>query len=112
MKCPKFSEHNQDGVEIIERDFFKDPFSESELISLIGEEDVKEVFSWNSPSFKKTGLSKQELTSEKLIRMMLDEPRLIRRPLLKIGTELIVGNDRMAIQKALNPDYCRGRNDC
>ena len=52
------------------------------------------------------------MTEEKLIRMMLDEPRLIRRPLLKIGTELIVGNDRMAIQKALNPDYCRGRNDC
>ena len=70
------------------------------------------MFSWNSPSFKKTGLSKQELTSEKLVRMMLDEPRLIRRPLLKIGTVLIVGNDRMAIQKALNPDYCRGRNDC
>ena len=89
MKCLKCSEHNQDGVEIIERDFFKDPFSESELISLIGKEDVKEVFSWNSPSFKKTGLSKQELTSEKLIRMMLDEPRLIRRPLLKIGTEKV-----------------------
>ena len=97
------AELSQDGVEVIERDFFKDSYSESELISLVGEEDVKEVFSWNSPSFKKTDLSKQELTSEKLIRMMLDEPRLIRRPLLKIGTELIVGNDRMAIQKALNP---------
>ena len=97
------AELSQDGVEVIERDFFKDPFSESDLISLVGEEDVKEVFSWNNPSFKKTGLSKQELTSEKLIRMILDEPRLIRRPLLKIGTELIVGNDRMAIQKALNP---------
>ncbi len=97
------AELSQDGVEVIERDFFRDPFSESELISLIGKEDVKEVFSWNSPSFKKTGLSKQELTSEELIRMMRDEPRLIRRPLLKIGTELIVGNDRMAIQKALNP---------
>ena len=97
------AELSQDGVEVIERDFFRDSFSESELISLVGEKDVKEVFSWNSPSFKKTGLSKQELTSEKLIRMMLDEPRLIRRPLLKIGTELIVGNDRMAIQKALNP---------
>ena len=97
------AELSQDGVEVIERDFFKDSYSESELISLVGEEDVKEVFSWNSPSFKKTDLSKQELTSEKLIRMMPDEPRLIRRPLLKIGTELIVGNDRMAIQKALNP---------
>ncbi len=102
----------QDGVEIIDRDFFKVPFSESELIGLLGEKTAEEVFSWNSPSFRKTSLRKQDLTSEQLIQMMLDEPRLIRRPLLKIGAELIIGNDRIAIQKALNPDSCRGRNDC
>ena len=106
------AELSQDDSEIIDRDFFENPFSESELVGIIGGKTAEEVFSWNSPSFRKTGLRKQDLTSGQLIQLMLDEPRLIRRPLLKIGTELIVGNDRLAIQKALNLNSCGGRNDC
>jgi arsenate reductase len=85
------------GIELEERDFFKERFSEEELRQLIGSRSPSDFLSWNSPSFRKLGLRREELTDDQLIGMMLDEPRLIRRPLIQVGEELIVGTDREAM---------------
>ncbi len=92
----------QKGAEIIEeRDFFQERFSEEELRRLIGSRSAAEVFSWNSPSFKKLGLKREELGDDQLLRLMLEEPRLIRRPLVQVGEQLIIGADRKALERLL-----------
>ncbi len=91
----------QEGVELEERDFFADPLSEQELRELIGDRPASHVFSWNSPSFKKLGLSREDLDDDRLIQLMLDEPRLIRRPLVQVGGEVFVGTDKEAMRRAL-----------
>ena len=90
----------QKGIELRERDFFADQFSEKELRELIGSRPVSDVFSWHSPSFKKLGLSREELGDDSLIALMLEEPRLIRRPLVQVGSGLIVGADKTALEAA------------
>ena len=90
----------QKGVELEERDFFADQLSEDELRGLIGPRPVSDVFSWNSPSFKKLGLSREELGDDRLVALMLEEPRLIRRPLVQVAEELIVGADKRALEAA------------
>ena len=90
----------QKGVELYERDFFADPLSEEGLRGLIGTRPVSEVFSWNSPSFKKLGVSREDLDDDRLVALMLEEPRLIRRPLIQIGSNLIVGADKTALEAA------------
>ena len=90
----------QKGIELYERDFFADRLSEEELRGLIGTRPVSEVFSWKSPSFKKLGLSRDELDDDRLVALMLEEPRLIRRPLIQVGTDLIVGADKAALEAA------------
>ena len=95
----------QDGVELDERDFFQDPFSEDELRSLVAGTPVEGIFSWNSPSFKKLGLDREDLADDQLVQMMLDEPRLIRRPIIQAGNDLIVGSNKTALdqlEKALS----------
>ena len=84
------------GVELKERDFFKQRLTEEELRGLIGHRPVAEVFSWRSPTFKKMGLDSDSLSDDDLIRMILNEPRLIRRPIICVDEELIVGNDAAA----------------
>ena len=79
------------GVELEERDFFQNRFTEKELRDLIGTLSASEVFSWNSPSFKKLGHNRADLNDNTLINLMLKEPRLIRRPLVQVGDRLIVG---------------------
>lgn len=92
----------QKGAEIVEeRDFFQERFSEDELRRLIGGRSLAEVFSWNSPSFKAMGLKREELDDGQLLRLMLDEPRLIRRPLVQVGEQLIIGADRKALERLL-----------
>ena len=87
-------------MELSERDFFAEPLSEEELRDLIGERPIAEIFSWNSPSFKKLGVSREDLDDEELIRLMLGEPRLIRRPLVKVGAKVVVGTDKHAMEQA------------
>ena len=90
----------QKGIELDERDFFQDRFSEEELRRLIGTHTVSEYFSWKSPSFKKLSLDREGLDDDHLIRLMLEEPRLIRRPLIRVGDQLIVGTDKESMEGA------------
>ncbi|MDO8751092.1 MAG: ArsC/Spx/MgsR family protein [Dehalococcoidia bacterium] len=114
--------HERD-VTLEERDFFRDPFTEAELRALLAsvlhepvllpahpelveghERDngpATLLFSWKSPSFKSLGLSPDSLDAEALIRLMLREPRLIRRPIVHIGDRLIIGADWLALEAAL-----------
>jgi arsenate reductase-like glutaredoxin family protein len=84
----------QKDVELEERDFFKDAFTEDELRGLLGDASPSEIFSWRSPSFNKLGLARECLSDGDLIRLMVEEPRLIRRPLIHLGDRLIVGTDK------------------
>ena len=87
----------QDGLELEERDFFADPFTEPEIRDLFGERDPADFFSWSSPSFRKMGLKRDELSGDRLIEMMVEEPRFVRRPLVRLADELIVGTDKKAM---------------
>ena len=91
---------HEKGVELEERDFFQAPFSESELHQLLQGQRPSLVFSWNSPSFKALGLSADGLDDQDLLQLMLTEPRLIRRPLVKIGERLIIGGAQKALDEA------------
>ena len=77
------------GAEVEERDFFTDPFSEDELRELLGDQPPSDYFSWNSPSRRKLGIERDETSEDELVALMLQEPRLIRRPLIEIDGELL-----------------------
>ena len=94
-------ELSQARLDIQERDFFKDPFSREEIYNLLGEKDPSEFFSFRSPSFRKLGMERNSINSDTLIDLMLREPRLIRRPLISIGTQTIVGTDRKSLAEIL-----------
>ncbi len=89
-------------METEERDFFADPFTVDELRELIGARPVSDYFSWRSPSFRKLGLNRDELTDDRMIELMVGEPRLVRRPLIQTAEgDLIVGTDKTAMAALL-----------
>ena len=97
----------QKGIDFDERDFFKEPFSKAEILLLLNGRDPDFIFSWKSPSFKKLGLDRSNLTSDDLISLMIDEARLIKRPLIQIGNTLIVGADWKALDSAFDSWYMK-----
>lgn len=91
---------SQKGVEVEERDFFKEPFDEVELRGLLGDDSPRDIFSWRSPSVKKLGLDRDALSDDDLVRLMVEEPRLVRRPLLEVGGRLAVATAKNAAELA------------
>ena len=69
-------------IEVEERDFFTDPMSRDELRNLVSEAGIDNIFSWRSPSAKPYRERKDTISEDELIDAMLEEPRLIRRPII------------------------------
>ena len=88
-------------MEVEERDFFKDPLSRDELQDLAKDEGLGNLFARRSPSLKKLGLDGQDLPESRMMELMLQEPRLIRRPLVRIGNKLVVGASMKSMEAAL-----------
>ena len=89
------------GVHFTERDIFKHPLTEKELRALCGERPLSALFSSRSPSAKALGLLDRELGEQELLAHMLQEPRLIRRPLVTRGEELLIGYDEERLRAML-----------
>lgn len=91
----------QKKVQFNERDFFKTPFTLEEIKALLQGQPASEMFSFRSPSFKALGLDQSKLSDHDLINLMLKEPRLIRRPVVKIGRKVYFGADTKALSEII-----------
>jgi arsenate reductase len=88
-------------VVLDERDYAKQPFTLAELKELFGGVDPRDYINPKSPAFKALGLKGQTLTAERALKLMAEEPNLIKRPLIIAGTTMIAGFDRERLRAAL-----------
>ena len=88
-------------VDLDERDYVKNPLSAAELRELFKGLDPRDFLSTKSPAFKARGLAGKKLTADQAIKLMAEDPNLIRRPLVVAGKELIAGFDRDRLRAAL-----------
>lgn len=92
----------QKQVKIDERDFFKEPFTRGEIENLLRGKSASAMFSFRSPGFRKLGLDQEKLKDDDLIKLMLREPRLIRRPIVKTGKDVYFGADVKVLTEILS----------
>jgi arsenate reductase len=85
-------------LEINERDFFKDAFTRAEIDELLQGKPASEMFNFRSPSFKQLGLERDKLSDNELIDLMLKEPRLVRRPVVRIDGKVYFSADRSVLE--------------
>lgn len=88
----------QKNVEINERDFFKNPFKKPEVEKLLQGKPATDMFNFKSPSFKKLGMEREKLSNSELIDLMLKEPRLVRRPVVRIGDKVYFSADKSVLE--------------
>lgn len=89
-------------MELEERDFFRDTFTEKEIRDLASGSGIAQLFARRSPSLKQMGLSDRDLSDAEMLELMLKEPRLVRRPLVRLGGQLLVGANLKAVEAALD----------
>lgn len=59
---------------------------------------ASEMFNFRSPSFKQLGVERDKLGDNDLIELMSKEPRLVRRPVVRIEDTTHFGADRSVLE--------------
>ena len=70
------------GAQLDKHDLAKDPPSRELLEHLIDESRLEDFINTRSPAYKERNLGARKLTKKQAIDLMLEEPNLIRRPLV------------------------------
>ena len=81
------------------RDLAKERLSEAELDQLISERDYKEFLNPRNEIYRQKNMKANPPSRREAIRMMAEEPNLIRRPVIIAGGRMVLGFDEEAIAK-------------
>ena len=73
------------------RDYFKDPFTVAELTRLIGSRPIADFISTRAKSFKEHGWNRKPPTKKEAIAAMVEDPTLLKRPILIKNGKVVVG---------------------
>ena len=79
------------NVELVKHDLAKERPSRELLERLIEESHLEDFINTRSPAYKERGLGARKLTKKQAIDLMLEEPNLIRRPLVISGKKAVFG---------------------
>ena len=78
---------------MVKHDLAKERPSRELLEKLIDEKHLADFVNTRSPAYKERGLDVNKLTKKQAIDLMLEEPNLMRRPLLLAGRKALFGFD-------------------
>jgi arsenate reductase len=80
-------------MELAKHDLAKEPPSRELLERLIDESNLEAFVNTRSPAYKERGLDVKTMTKAQAIGLMLEEPNLMRRPLVLAGGKAVFGWD-------------------
>jgi nitrogenase-associated protein len=86
------------GHELIVRDLLKTRWQSEELQAFFGSRPVAEWFNRAAPRIKSGEVVPEALDAAGALALMLDDPLLIRRPLLQVGEQREAGFDMARIE--------------
>jgi regulatory protein spx len=88
-------------VDLDERDYARQPLNAAELRELFKGRDPRDFLNPKSPAYKARGLAARTISPDDALRLMVEDPNLIKRPLVVVGREIIAGFDRERLKKVL-----------
>ena len=94
ITCKKtITEIERMKIDVDSRDFFKDPFTETELKKIIKMTGKKphELLRKRDKTYKEMKLDQNQKTDSEIIKLMVKYPGLILRPIVIVKNKAIVG---------------------
>ncbi len=88
------------GVDYERREYFKDRFTKDELKSVLGSVGLRasDVISTRSTPYKQMDLANRQLTDDEILDLMIEDPRLLRRPIVIAGDKVVVGHNEKQLR--------------
>ena len=91
----------QAGIQFDDRDFFRRRFNAEELKDLLGDRSPRTIFNFKAATFKKSGIDEASLADEDLTRMLVEEPRYFRRPIVVVDGKMHAGTNAKKLGQEL-----------
>ena len=89
----------REGAELDFRDLNKERLSVEELGNLIGDRDYKLFLNTRNELFRERKMGEKPPSRSKALKLMAQEPNLIRRPVVIRGETIVLGYDEEALKK-------------
>ncbi len=86
------------GAQLQERDLGKNPLSEGELQALIGDDAIEAFLNTRSALYRERGFKATPPTKAQAIKLMAQEPNLIKRPITVRGRSKVIGFDESKLR--------------
>jgi len=86
---------------LVERDYAKQALTPEEVETILGDGETLPLLNSRHAVFKEQGFATRLPAREELTAMIINEPNLLRRPIIRKGSEVVIGFDREAIQSLL-----------
>ncbi|MGD7043960.1 Spx/MgsR family RNA polymerase-binding regulatory protein [Jeotgalibacillus proteolyticus] len=92
------------GVEFNERHLFRETPSYSELLQLLSltTEGLDEILATRSQSFKNLTQDVEDLPLSDVVKLIIEDPKLLKRPILTDGSNMIVGYNPEGLRSLSN----------
>ena len=90
------------GLGYERRDYFRDRFTREELTGVLASARLtpRDVLSKRARAYREL-VGDRALTDDQLIDLMIQEPTLLRRPLVISGHEAVIGFDRTGLERMI-----------
>lgn len=87
------------GHTVLEKDLLNTPWKKEALMEFFSALPVVDWFNTSAPSIKSGEVIPAACGVEQALSLMLQEPLLIRRPLMKVNNDVMVGFDQDAVER-------------
>lgn len=87
------------GDNLIERDYAKKPLTAEEIEEIFGNDPIPQFLNTRHAVYKQRGFAEKLPSKKELIELIISEPNLIRRPIVRKGSHLVIGFDREELNK-------------
>ena len=85
------------GHQVVARNILTEVWKPESLRAFFGAMAVRDWFNYSAPAIKHGEVEPDKLTEQEALALMLENPLLIRRPLMQVSDNLMAGFDQQAV---------------
>ena len=88
-------------VDLEEREYGKNPFTEKELRELIGDGPVEPFLNTRTPLYRERNMKQKPPSKDEAIKLMAKDPNLLKRPVIIKGKKKLTGFNEADVKALL-----------
>jgi arsenate reductase-like glutaredoxin family protein len=89
------------NIELEEREYGKNPLTETELREIIGDEPIENFLNTRTPLYRERNMKQKPPSKDEAIRLMLKDANLLKRPVIIKGKKRLTGFNEAQVKALL-----------